>query len=995
MRALFTLVFLVILSCVLTAQDSVDVTFRYYPAGSPSIVHLPGEFNNWANNSNGAINPGVRWTMDKLPDGSWEKSVRLKVGGGSGPSGSYQYKFNEGGTVGGWLSDPLNPLTSGPNANSIIHVQRPTVFHLQPTTGSVAAVDTPAFMADIFPLTSQSLDTGSSRILVDGNVVATFGSSYDPATGMLRVTLPPLSDGEHTVTVVAAETRDHETRDSTRFTVQASSLRWLTRDTPRLLRDSAKLDVLAASAGVSGVIIVRNGSDTLSTTANADIHSATASLDEGDNRFIAYARKESTTISTTELILHRVVDHAPVAAIQIGSSAGNINLNAFASTDPDGDNLVFHWVSEDVRNPEPLGIDQTGALLSFPIPSTPGEYYFTLEARDPSDNLGIARNYVRVSTTGEEPALGTVNENPDWVRDAIVYEVFVPAFSSNGNLQGVIDGIPDMRRLGVNTLWLMPIMDNLGSINSFNGGYNIIDFYNVDESLGSIADFDRLVDSCHANDIRVILDMTPNHVSGSHPWVNDIRTWKDYSIYRSFIESRVLGGDRGLGQTVKQEGGYAVYARYSNWDLANLNLSTPEARAAMMDVYRFWLVDRRADGFRLDVYWGPQERYGSATWWRPFRESIKRYKPDVFLLGETDGTGQGSEANYADGGGALDAGYDWNWYGQMKNTLSSGDIPALNSRTTNYSPDEFYNHYTGLNAHYFRFMENHDEDRIAQLFQTNPARTKSGAAVELTVPGVPMIYAGQEIGWKGRRDRIAFSNPPQPDLLPFYQKLLRLRGTYPSLRSPRMTQIVHGTPGTYAYIRPGLDENIIAATNFRDIPVTVTLSIPAEKLETSEILAAGTQYYLNDLMADSTFSVTTDGLASFSFDLAPFQSRVMLFSDSALFALVTNVETIANDALPFSLGQNYPNPVPCGGTTTVRYSLGGMAGNRHEVRFLVYDHMGREVLRTPSVERMAGAHAQPLNVSGLPSGQYLLRLESTDQRTLARWSKTTGMTIVH
>ena len=63
------------------------------------------------------------------------------------------------------------------------------------------------------------------------------------------------------------------------------------------------------------------------------------------------------------------------------------------------------------------------------------------------------------------------------------------------------------------------------------------------------------------------------------------------------------------------------------------------AQRAMMDVYRYWLVDRRSDGFRLDVYWGPQNRYGEKTWWRPFREEIKGYKPEAFILGETDGTG--------------------------------------------------------------------------------------------------------------------------------------------------------------------------------------------------------------------------------------------------------------------------------------------------------------------------------------------------------------------
>lgn len=995
MKYFFTAFAFVVTCLIASAQDSVDVTFRYYPTGNPTFVHLPGEFNNWANNSGGTINPSAGWTMVKQADGSWEKTLRLKIRGGSGPDGSYQYKFNENGSSSGWLADPLNPLTYGEYGNSIIHVRRPTIFHLRPLPGSVVGTETPELIAEVFPATSQSIDPVASQVLVDGITVASFGAAFDPATGILRMQLPAMTDGEHTVTVAAWEPRDYASTLSTTFTVRAGALQWLTRDNPRVLRPQVQLDLLATATGISDVVIVRNGIDSILTTVNGDIFSATATLEEGDNVFVAHAMKDGTPIQTSALTLHRYVDHSPTAVIQIGFSGGTINLNAFASTDPDGDALEFHWKSEDERNPATLGIDQAGALLSIPLPATPGEYYFTLVVKDPGGNTGMTRNYVRVGTDGSEPQLGRVNENPSWVRDAIVYEIFVPAFSSRGDLQGVIDGIPHMKRLGINTIWLMPIMDNLGSINAMNGGYNIIDFFNVDESIGDIADFDRLIDSSHANGLRVILDMTPNHSSGSHPWVEDIRKWKDYSIYRPFIENRRLGGDRGLGQTVLEEDGYPLYARYSNWSLANLNLSNPETREAMMDVHRFWLVDRRADGFRLDVYWGPQERYGAQTWWRPFREEIKQYKPDVFLLGETDGTGSGSEVNYADGGGGLDAGYDWSWYGQIKSTLGNGDVASLNSRTTNYSPNENYNHYTGVNAHYFRFVENHDEDRIAQIFQSNASRSKPGAAVMLTAPGIPMIYAGQEIGWKGRRDRIAFSNPPQPAFLPYYQKLVGIRNAWSSLRTSRIVQILHGTPGTYAYLRPGLDENIIVAANFRDVPVTVTFSVPQDKLDLDEPIEPGSNWYMNDLLVDSTFSISAEGLGAFTFDLAPFQSRAFLFSDSAMFSLVTGIESDASgDIETFALESFYPNPVSRGASTMVRYTLGGSAGSSHQVRFTVTDLLGRELPGASLIERQRGTHMQPIETSALPAGQYRLRVTATEEGAGAVWTQSRGITIL-
>jgi glycosidase len=977
MRKAFLLLILLSPVLVASAQDSVDVTFRYRPAGNPSLVHLPGEFNNWANNSGGNINPDPRWTMTKDAEGMWSKTVRLRVGGGGVPGGAYEYKFNEGGSSSGWLADPLNPRTYGSFANSIIHVRRPTVFHVLPLTGGIVSTAIPEVTAEIFPSVSQSIDTAASYVLVNGVRMSSFGALYDAATGYLRMTLPPLEDGEHSVVVVAAEPGNFEARDSTRFTVRAAPLQWLTRPNPRVLRDSALVTIRTTDAGITDVRMIRNGTDTLDGVGSADIYTATFSLDEGDNVFTAFGMKDGAPLTASSLTLHRFVDHAPRAAILYGIVGGTVTLNALASDDPDGDTLRFRWISEDDMNPAPLGIDREGMFCSFPVPSVPGEYYFRLEARDPEDNIGIARNYLRVPSGPGEPNMPTTpNENPAWVRDAIVYEVFVPAFSQRGDLQGVIDGIPHMRRLGVNTLWLMPIMDNLGGINSFNGGYNIVDLYNVDESIGTLADYDRLVDSCRANGIRVILDITPNHVSGSHPWVEDIRKWKDYSIFRPFIESRRLGGDRGLGQSVLSEGGYPLYARYSNWTLANLNLENPETREAMLDVYRYWLVDRRADGFRLDVYWGPQERYGEKTWWRPFREDIKRYKPEAFILGETDGTGQGSEVNYADQGGAMDAGYDWSWYGQMKSTLGNGDIGMLHNRTLNYSPDNRYNYYTGPNAHYFRFMENHDEDRIAQIFRSNTDRTKPGAVTMFMAPGIPMLYAGQEVGWQGQRDRINFSSPPRPDFLAFHARLINIRSRFPALRTAILHRLEHGTAGVYAFVRPYINSNVIVASNYRDIAVTVTLNVEEGLLTLASPLEQGALLYLNDVVVDSSYAIRAGELAALPFSLAPFASRILVLSDSAYYPVVTSTDSPAEPrTFEFTLAQSRPNPLPAGRDAVLEYELGGGSGDRYDVAVELYDLLGRRVFNHTVGERGIGVHTEVLRPGGrLLPGSYLYRL---------------------
>ncbi|HOJ03371.1 MAG TPA: alpha-amylase family glycosyl hydrolase [Bacteroidota bacterium] len=976
-----------LLPAFLHAQDSVDVTFRYTPVGNPSLVHLPGEFNNWANNASGVIAPNPQWTMTKMPDGSWEKTLRLRVGGGSGPDGAYQYKFNENGSASGWLSDPLNPRTFGSYGNSIIHVRRPTIFHILPLDGSVLGTATPVLSARIFPSVGRSIDTTVSEVLIDDVLRVGFPGSFDAGTHTLTLALPMLEDGEHLLRIIASDGAGSAS-DSLRITVQAAALQWLTRNNPKVYDDEVVLQGLLADPSVENVRIVVNDTDTLPANLLSDLFLLQVTLREGDNHFRAIGLLDGALTVSSRLTLTRIVDHAPLAEISFGLAGGNITLSAVQSSDPDGGDLSYRWTSDDALNPASLNLSATDPIVQLPVPAQPGEYYVTLEVRDPEGNAGVARNYFTVPTEGGAVSFGTVNGNPRWVRDAVVYEVFVPAFSASGTLRGVTQRLQWLRDLGVNTLWLMPIMDNLGEVNAFNGGYNIVDFYNVDETLGSIADFDALVDSCHASGIRVVLDITPNHVSGSHPWVQDIRTWKDYSIYRPYIEQRVAGDDRGLGQSVLSEQGYGLYARYSNWSLANLNLSQEATRRAMMDVYRYWLRDRRADGFRLDVYWGPQNRYGESVFWRPFREIIKRYKPEALVLGETDGTGVGSERNYADGGGAMDAGYDWNWYGQIKSTLGNGDITSLHSRTSNYSPDDRYNYYTGVNAHHFRFLENHDEERIAQMFRSDVRRTMPGAAVLLTTPGIPMLYAGQEIGWTGQRDRINFSTPPQPQLLPWYRRLIALRNSHEALRTPLLRRLTNNTAGVYSYVRPWKDGNIIVAANFRDVALRSSITIAEGDVLLSTPLEPQATYYLNDLTVDSSYAVSGATLAALPLDLAAFQSRVLLLDDSAHFPIVTSATPLPDANAPaLRIESTAPHPRRLGETGTLYYRLDGAPGDDYRVRVLLHDQLGRLLHDSAGqpggdAERGLGSHAHTLPATLFPAaGIYHCRVIATHART--------------
>jgi len=926
--------------------DSVDVTFFYKPSGNPSVVYLAGEFNNWANNQTGQITDH-RFAMSfDEATGCWVKTVRLRVGGpsplpwsGSIP-GAYQYKFNENGSSSGWIPDPLNPRQNPlDHNNSYLFINNPTIHYLLPNSVSgLVRTSLPEISAYIYPSISTSVDTATISLVLDEKEHHGIGSCYDPVTKYFHFVLSnPLSSGTHTLKLSVQSSSGTWGADSTSFIVQAGFVQLLTRSNPHYLRPTKTIEGTVEDTTITTAKLFHNSDSTMISVLDGRF-SETVNLVEGNNIvWVSVTDPAGVTRTSNPITITYMVDHAPKPQIQIAVMGKNVVLTANGH-DPDGDSLNFVWKSDDAQNPEPLGIDIQAPSVSVPIPQMTGEYYVDLVAVDPDSNTGIARSYFAVDTVGNVD-IPTVNSNPQWVRDAVVYEIFVPSFTLEGTLQAAKARLPWIKALGANVIWLMPIYENGETINELNAGYNLTNFYEIHPQLGTMADFDAFVHEAHAMGLRVILDTTPNHVSTNHYWIDDIKLFRDYSIYRPFIETRILGNNRGMGQYTKTVDGYTLYVYYGNWSLANLNYSNIETIDYMLKMYKWWVLEKHIDGYRMDVYWGPQNRYGKAAWWRPFREEIKRVRPDVFILGETDGTGPGSENNYADRGGASDAAYDWNFYSQIKATLSGGNLVGLDNRVRNYSPILDYNFYTGPNAHYLRFLENHDEERIAKLFSID--KTKAGVALLMTIPGIPLIYAGQEVGETSRRGKINWNRTGAQSLFKYYQRLVRIRNSYETFRSPEIKRIATNQSRVYSYLRPYMDQNGIVAVNFSGNTAVTTLSIkPGDLRVSTDSLLTGKVYYLNDVLNDTSYTVTKSTIDSFQVNLPSWGSSVFILSDT-LINFVTKIATLPVENSPkrFTLFQNYPNPF--NSVTTIHYIVGG-EGYIHTT-LKVYNTLGKEI----------------------------------------------------
>jgi cyclomaltodextrinase / maltogenic alpha-amylase / neopullulanase len=968
---------------VFSQADSVDVTFRYKTLNAPSAVYVAGEFNQWAHNQSGRISdPSAAMEYDPA-SGTWAKTLRLRVGGpesipdpGRSIQGAYQYKFNENGAVDGWKPDPLNPRQNpGDMNNSLVYPRNPTLLYLFPNRLTGPALSQfPEISIDVFPAIGYAVDESGFRVSLDGNLQTDGISAYDAEARRFRfIPARGLSNGPHGVKIEARCPGGSFTADSAEFIVQAGAVRMLTRSDLRFLRPEKRIDGIVEDSGISEAVLFRN-SDSVRVPAARGRFSCVLALTEGDNRIRAEAEGGSGRRSVSDSIIVRYwIEHAPRPSILQSLNGKGIRLTA-RGNDPDGDRLQFEWSSA-VSETAFLTPSVRDSVAEFSNTAFPGEYNISVTATDPSGNRGRAEAFFTVLPDGSLRAEDD-RSNPSWVADAVVYEIFLPSFTAEGTLAAAGERLPLIRALGANTIWLMPLYDNGETINELNAGYNITDFRRIHPQLGDSSAFRRFVDSAHELGLRVILDSTPNHVSENHPWVREVAVYGEYAVARPIVEDRLLGDNRGLGQNPAVKDGAVVYVHYDGWTLANLNYRSDETRFEMLDMYGWWLDRMAVDGFRMDVYWGPENRYGRAAWWRPFREEIKRTHPTAFILGETDGTGPGTETNYADGGGACDAAYDWNFYGEVKRALAGGSIDDLDGRVRNFSPTSRYNHFTGPHAKYFRFLENHDETRIAGLFSAE--RTRAAAALLLTAPGVPMIYAGQEAGETSRRGKIDWNRPGASNLAEWYRRLLSIRGGFAAFRSDEILRVPAASPGVYAFLRPDTGMAALSVVNFSERSGNVRLSVDTGALRVhGEALTDGKSYFLSDVLNDTAYGVSKNGLAGFSLAVRPYGAAVLILSDSRVWPPdAVPPEPKPGGAKLASL-EAYPNPFRSG-TTFLFTTRGG--GGLDTASLTVCDLLGNRVAALFREAGTEGAHRvdwDGMNQAGAPaaSGVYVCRLK--------------------
>lgn len=394
------------------------------------------------------------------------------------------------------------------------------------------------------------------------------------------------------------------------------------------------------------------------------------------------------------------------------------------------------------------------------------------------------------------PVKQTKSPSPAWMGSAVIYEANLRQGTETRDLQGLRKQLPRLRELGVDILWLMPIhpiseKNRKGELGSY---YAVKDYKAVNPEFGTMADLKQLVEDAHNLGIKVILDEVCNHTGCDNVWVSEHPEYYDRNEKGEF------------------------YGPFDWTDTYKLDYSNHATHEAMADVLKFWIKEADIDGYRCDVAGEVPTEFWE--WVRPQLENIK----PVFMLAEASKPEllrKAFDADYAwpmkDLFNAIAATQGVNKFAlEKKQNLprkNAQDIPALLDKQKTEYP---------YGSVHMNMVTNHDLNSWEGTeFERYGEGMKAFAVLSYTLPGMPMLYTGQETGFNHAFEFFA-QDTVQPDCkrndyTRFYEKLNSLKHVNKALNS---TQPLHCTnfiasenPDVLTFTRQDGNDKILVVVN--------------------------------------------------------------------------------------------------------------------------------------------------------------------------------------
>lgn len=407
-------------------------------------------------------------------------------------------------------------------------------------------------------------------------------------------------------------------------------------------------------------------------------------------------------------------------------------------------------------------------------------------------------------------------EVPEWAANKVVYQIFPSRYAASqpvdkelwykapitftdnlhGDLRGIIDHLDYIRDLGIDVIYMTPIFKSDSSHK-----YDTIDYYQIDPSFGTAEDLRELVQKAHQYGMKVVLDAVFNHTGRDFFAFKDILENKEKSKYLDwyFIDKFPLDNESGQAPNFKCFGYYG--------GMPKLNLKNPEVEKYVTDVACYWLKECDIDGWRMDV--GDEI---SHYFWKHFRRAVKAVKKDALIIGEI--------WHYA---GDFLEGDEWDTVMNYPFYLNLIDLLADEKIGVSRFIQNLGYMKGRLNKKCYPLMWNlidsHDTARFLHLCN-NKQKQHLAAAFQLLMPGMPMIYYGDELAMPGANDpdcrRGMYWDEEYRDneMLEWYKRLIQVRRTHACIAEGELAEtITRDEDGTIVLIRKNTEETIALIFN--------------------------------------------------------------------------------------------------------------------------------------------------------------------------------------
>ena len=529
----------------------------------------------------------------------------------------------------------------------------------------------------------------------------------------------------------------------------------------------------------------------------------------------------SDTIKYT-LGYNPVPEVKPYAVVKTNEAILNLNVinNPY--------NLPLQFLWKVAKSPAPVLIHNPSKQKTVvQIPNINGDYYFAVTVFAGNDSVTYT-TYITRSNEGLH-AFNISNEHAAWIDSAIIYEITPYVFVHDGQYEDITAKLPELKELGVNTIWLQPVYKT----HHGEQGYDVTDYFSLRPDLGTEQQLQQLISKAKKLNLRVMFDFVPNHTSIFHPYAEEVIQFGDKSHYYNFYQHTNDGAPYSSDYKIDGLG----FVHYFWNDLVNLDYNNPEVQQWIIEAYKYWLQKFDIDGYRIDAAWAYNAR--NPSFGKQLQTALKSIKPDVLLLVEDKGA---LSKVYAEG---YDAAYDWtadtswisswSWatdYNPLKNPTIF-NYPDEQKRSSLLNKSFFHN---GDTAHLrLRFLENNDQARFITAHGLE--RTKMASALMFALPGLPMIYNGQEIGFERKpySNRAIFKSNQtiqsldSNNLFSWYHQLNMLRLKYDALRSTHMESLPVNLQTMYALHRWQGNQNVIVLVNLDNKDSTAKVNIHSLK----------------------------------------------------------------------------------------------------------------------------------------------------------------------